>query len=53
LLTDGIDAANAFEMAILNCAAEQDVEALREQCLLAYDESNVKRALEAVAQGGN
>jgi cobaltochelatase CobS len=53
LLTDGIGAADAFEMAILNCAAEQDVEALREQCLLAYDASNVKRALEAVAQGGN
>jgi MoxR-like ATPase len=53
LLTDGIGAADAFEMAILNCAAEQDVEALREQCLLAYDDSNVKRALEAVAQGGN
>jgi cobaltochelatase CobS len=50
LLTDGIAAADAFEMAILNCAAEQDVEALREQCLLAYDAANVKRALEA--QGG-
>jgi MoxR-like ATPase len=45
LLTDGIPAAEAFQCAVLNFANEQDVEALREQCLLAYDESNVKRAL--------
>jgi MoxR-like ATPase len=45
LLTDGIPAAEAFQCAVLNLASEQDVEALREQCLLAYDESNVKRAL--------
>jgi hypothetical protein len=30
---------------VLNCAAEQDVETLREQCLLAYDQGNVTRAL--------
>ena len=45
LLTDGISAEDAFVAAILNCAAEQDVEALREQCLLAYDAHNVACAL--------
>jgi cobaltochelatase CobS len=45
LLTDGIDAEEAFASAILNCAAEQDVEALREQCLLAYSKQTVAAAL--------
>jgi cobaltochelatase CobS len=45
LLQDGIDAEYAFQSAVLNCAAEQDVETLREQCLLAYDRANVTRAL--------
>jgi cobaltochelatase CobS len=45
LLQDGIDAEYAFQSAVLNCAAEQDVETLREQCLLAYDQGNVTRAL--------
>ncbi len=45
LLTDGIDPADAFNAAILNCAPEQDVETLREQCLLAYDAHNVAQAL--------
>lgn len=45
LLTDGIKPAEAFEAAVLNCAVEQDVETLREQCLLAYDANNVARAL--------
>ena len=45
LLQDGVDAEYAFQSAVLNCAAEQDVETLREQCLLAYDHTNVARAL--------
>jgi len=45
LLQDGVDAEYAFQSAVLNCAAEQDVETLREQCLLAYDHTNVVRAL--------
>ena len=45
LLLDGIDAEYAFQSAILNCAAEQDVETLREQCLLAYDRTAVANAL--------
>jgi hypothetical protein len=45
LLQDGVDAEYAFQSAVLNCAAEQDVETLREQCLLAYDHANVARAL--------
>ena len=49
LLTDGVSAAEAFEAAVLNCAPEQDVEALREQCLLAYDAGNVARALQPKA----
>jgi cobaltochelatase CobS len=45
LLTDGHDAEYAFKSAILNCAADQDVETLREQCLLSYDSASVTRAL--------
>jgi cobaltochelatase CobS len=51
LLQDGIDAEYAFQSAVLNCAAEQDVETLREQCLLAYDRANVTRALKAGTSG--
>jgi hypothetical protein len=45
LLTDGIDAEDAFHAAVLNCASEQDVETLRQQCLLAYDKTQVAAAL--------
>jgi len=45
LLIDGIDAETAFRCAVLNCASEQDVESLREQCLLAYDKDAVALAL--------
>jgi MoxR-like ATPase len=45
LLIDGVDAEYAFQSAILNCASDQDVETLREQCLLAYDRDAVRRAL--------
>jgi len=45
LLVDGIDAEDAFNAAILNCAPEQDVETLRQQCLLGYDKSAVRNAL--------
>jgi hypothetical protein len=45
LLLDGIDPEVAFQAAVLNCAAEQDVETLREQCLLAYDRTAVAAAL--------
>lgn len=45
ILMDGIDAEYAFQSAILNCAAEQDLESLREQCLLAYDRSAVTTAM--------
>jgi nitric oxide reductase NorQ protein len=46
LLMDGIDPEDAFNAAVLNCAAEQDVETLRQQCLLAYDRSQVSYALD-------
>jgi MoxR-like ATPase len=49
LLTDGIGAEEAFQSAVLNCASEQDVEALREQCLLAYDKQAVAQALNPTA----
>jgi MoxR-like ATPase len=45
LLQDGIDPESAFCSAVLNCATEQDREALREQCLLTYDRNTVARAL--------
>jgi hypothetical protein len=45
LLTDGIDPEDAFNAAILNCAAEQDVETIRQQCLLGYDKDAVRKAL--------
>jgi MoxR-like ATPase len=45
LLVDGIDPETAFQSAVLNCTPEQDVETLREQCLLAYDREAVARAL--------
>jgi MoxR-like ATPase len=48
LLTDGNDAAEAFEAAILNAAPEQDQETLRQQCSLAYDPMTVAQALEPV-----
>lgn len=49
LLTDGVDAEDAFVSAVLNCAEEQDREALRQQCLLAYDKAQVAAALNPVA----
>lgn len=49
LLMDGIDAENAFRSAVLNCASEQDVETLREQCLLTYDKRTVANALNPAA----
>jgi MoxR-like ATPase len=45
LLMDGIGPEEAFQAAVLNCAAEQDVETLREQCLLTYDKQTVAAAL--------
>jgi nitric oxide reductase NorQ protein len=45
LLMDGIGPEEAFQAAVLNCAAEQDVETLREQCLLTYDKRTVAAAL--------
>jgi MoxR-like ATPase len=45
LLVDGIGAEDAFNAAVLNCVPEQDVETLRQQCLLAYDAGNVAAAL--------
>lgn len=48
LLTDGVDAEEAFKVAVLHCAAEQDVETLRQQCLLAYDRTQVAAALNPV-----
>jgi MoxR-like ATPase len=44
-LIDGNDAEEAFCTAVLNCAPEQDVETLRQQCILAYDKSEVAKAL--------
>jgi MoxR-like ATPase len=44
-LIDGIDPEDAFNATVLNCAAEQDVEALRQQCLLSYDRNTVALAL--------
>ena len=46
LLTDGLDPETAFHAAVLNAAAEQDRETLRQQCLLAYDRNAVSRALD-------
>ena len=45
LLSDGVAPEDAFAAAVLNCAPEQDVEALRQQCLLAYDKNTVRNAL--------
>jgi cobaltochelatase CobS len=45
LLIDGIEPETAFKAAVLNTAAEQDVETLREQCLLTYDTRTVAAAL--------
>jgi len=45
MLSDGIDAADAFESAILNAAPDQDQETLRQQCALAYDVTTVAAAL--------
>jgi hypothetical protein len=45
MLSDGIDAADAFESAVLNAAPDQDQETLRQQCALAYDVSTVASAL--------
>lgn len=47
-LTDGVDPEESFKAAVLNCAAEQDVETLRQQCLLAYDKGQVNAALNPV-----
>ena len=44
-LMDGFDPEDAFKAAVLNCAPEQDVETLRQQCLLAYSKANVAQAL--------
>ena len=49
LLMDGIGAEDAFCSAVLNCASEQDVETLREQCLLTYDKRTVANALNPAA----
>ena len=46
---DGIGPEDAFCSAILNCASEQDVETLREQCLLTYDKRTVANALNPAA----
>lgn len=46
LLSDGIDPEEAFAAAVLNCVKEQDREAIRQQCLLAYDRSAVAKALD-------
>jgi len=45
LLTDGIEPRTAFETAVLNCAEEQDREAITQQCSLTYDKALVTRAL--------
>jgi hypothetical protein len=45
LLTDGVECETAFRAAVLDCASEQDVETLREQCLLTYDRATVAAAL--------
>ena len=45
LLTAGIRAEDAFRVAVLNCADDQDRESLREQCLLTYDRDTVAAAL--------
>jgi MoxR-like ATPase len=45
MLVDGHDVEYAFQCAVLNTSAEQDVETLREQCLLAYDRKAVSLAL--------
>jgi hypothetical protein len=49
LLMDGIGPEDAFCSAVLNCASEQDVETLREQCLLTYDKRTVANALNPAA----
>jgi MoxR-like ATPase len=49
MLTDGIDPTDAFEAAIVNTAAEQDREAITQQCLLTYDKAAVARALDPQA----
>lgn len=49
MLMDGHDTEYSFQCAILNSAAEQDVETLREQCLLAYDRAAVTQALNPLA----
>lgn len=45
LLTDGIEPEAAFNAAVLDCMKEQDREAVRQQCMLAYDRGAVARAL--------
>lgn len=45
LLTDGIDPVDALNMAVLAKAPEQDVETLRQQCLLAVDRAEIAAAL--------
>jgi len=45
-LTDGISPADAFRVTVLNGAKANDVETLRQQCLLAYDTTAVQRALD-------
>jgi len=49
LLTDGVDPADAFRGAVLNGAKAQDVEAIRQQCMLGYDMSAIGRALNPLA----
>ncbi len=49
LLMDGIGPEDAFCSAVLNCASEQDMETLREQCLLTYDKRTVANALNPAA----
>ena len=45
LLSDGINAGDAFEAAVLHATPEQDQETLRQQCALAIDEHTVAHAL--------
>jgi hypothetical protein len=45
-LTDGIEPETAFECCVVGFAKEQDVESLRQQCLLSYDRAAVAKALQ-------
>jgi len=45
MLSDGVPARAAFDAAVLHRAAEQDREALTQQCLLTYDKASIEKAL--------